>query len=259
MRRNAFTLIELLVVIAILAVLISILLPALGRARRAAVQSACLSNIKDLQIASMMYSLDNEGDLVEWGLTHGGGADEDIAWIVTLRDYMGEPLVVHSPGDRSPHWPKSEGGQGVPIEGTGVEDVEPRFRRTSYGINNYITRSLPVEVGFDDNRNNVASQFYNDLDKIKQPSTMIQFLFMAETGEFAGADHVHVEDWFLPFAPGDTPKFAAEEVAIGRYGGGEATWASVSNYGFLDGHASSHRFREVFENPESNLFDPRIQ
>lgn len=56
--RRGFTLIELLVVISIIALLISILLPALGRARSAAKQLACLSTIRQLGIAAVQYGDD---------------------------------------------------------------------------------------------------------------------------------------------------------------------------------------------------------
>src|SRR6185436_18051575 len=59
--RIAFTLVELLVVIGIIAVLISVLLPALARARESANSLKCLNNLRQLGLAMVMYTGENRG------------------------------------------------------------------------------------------------------------------------------------------------------------------------------------------------------
>ncbi len=58
--RKGFTLIELLVVIAIIAILAAILFPVFARAREKARQSSCLSNVKQIAMATLMYAEDND-------------------------------------------------------------------------------------------------------------------------------------------------------------------------------------------------------
>jgi prepilin-type N-terminal cleavage/methylation domain-containing protein/prepilin-type processing-associated H-X9-DG protein len=64
MRRRGFTLIELLVVIAIIAILAAILFPVFAKAREKARQTSCLSNIKQLALAALMYTQDYDETLL---------------------------------------------------------------------------------------------------------------------------------------------------------------------------------------------------
>jgi len=66
-RKGAFTLIELLVVIAIIAILAALLLPALSQAKQKAQAAQCLSNLKQIGLAGMMYAGDNNDTFFNLG------------------------------------------------------------------------------------------------------------------------------------------------------------------------------------------------
>jgi prepilin-type N-terminal cleavage/methylation domain-containing protein/prepilin-type processing-associated H-X9-DG protein len=245
-RRRAFTLVELLSVIAIVAAIVALLFPAASALRQRARAAGCLSNLRSLQMASLAYSTDSAGWLIDARLPHGGldqGSDESFVSVLARRGYCDTGLI-RSPLDDSPHWSIESGGAGVPVPNSGG-----RFRLTSYGLNNHLAREFSPWAGID------PSLATDRLSKVGNHANTVQLLLMATTGEFAGADHPHVEGW-----TGGTqaPVIAAAEVAVAAVSQGIATSGSRSNWSFLDGHAETAPFAGIYVNEERNRLDPRV-
>ena len=84
-KPRAFTLIELLVVIAIIALLLSILAPALKAVKQRAQGVVCRSNLKQVALAAILYA-ENWKNYVPRG---AGGSDEDVLWFNAFLPYLG--------------------------------------------------------------------------------------------------------------------------------------------------------------------------
>jgi len=118
-RKTAFTLVELLVVIAIIALLMSILMPALARVRNQAKAVLCLSNLKQMGSAFAMYLDDNDNTFMKnW--TNMGGFKEvphKRYWMEALRQYYGNQGDVRLCPSATKTWWNADGSPGPGVDG----------------------------------------------------------------------------------------------------------------------------------------------
>jgi prepilin-type N-terminal cleavage/methylation domain-containing protein/prepilin-type processing-associated H-X9-DG protein len=104
---HGFTLVELLVVISIIALLLSILMPSLSKAREQAKRVICASNMKQVVLALQMYSLSNDGSLVPYRGTPSDSQswDSKLAYMFSTEENDSLKKYLTCPSDRKPRNP----------------------------------------------------------------------------------------------------------------------------------------------------------
>ncbi|HLV80298.1 MAG TPA: prepilin-type N-terminal cleavage/methylation domain-containing protein, partial [Chthonomonadaceae bacterium] len=129
---RAFTLIELLVVIAIIAVLAAILFPVFAQAREKARQTACLSNLKQVGLAALMYAQDYDETIVPTELGGDISDANELYWGDLLQPYLKNWQLLVCP---------SAAGQPLQFK-TGATNFSQQWSY-HYGIND-VTADTPA-------------------------------------------------------------------------------------------------------------------
>lgn len=184
-RKRGFTLIELLVVVSIIALLVSILMPALGKAREQAKATVCLSNLSGWGKIFYLYASDYNGSFWE-GLrdetTDKYGAQVWRAtWVEALRSYYEHPDMRMCPRTSNTLYVLDD-------DGKMQDNAEPgsftawgvwsgggwayKGDYGSYGLNFFLNNPPP---GSGDFRGHSVDDHWRKLDKISRPATVPGF------------------------------------------------------------------------------------
>ncbi len=163
-REKGFTLIELLVVISIIALLLSILMPALTKVKNQARGVVCKSNLKQLSVALESYTAcnDNKSLSTTFRISDSPPDWSPYSWFQVLAPYFGESKYKNNPqaaleGSMKTIWCPSTKEPIEPYPAVGMGDSKHRWRfhvanaegEGSYGINMWVG-GMDIDVQIDD-------------------------------------------------------------------------------------------------------------
>ena len=223
--RQAFTLIELLVVIAIIAILAAMLLPALAKAKSKALQSACLNNMKQLQLCWQIYP-DENSDVLPLNPKNSTGN----SWIQGDMSSANDATNTHliEVGLLYP-FNKSSGIYRCPADNRPDTRVNPAitFRVRSYSMNCYMS-------GEDVGATHYSFTGYHVNKKMAQvtsPRPALAFVFVEEA-QFS------IDDGHFGFGPDGFPGQGPQNIWLNMPG----QWHKGATFSFADGHASFRKW-----------------
>jgi prepilin-type N-terminal cleavage/methylation domain-containing protein len=167
--RSAFTLVELLVVVVIIAILAALLLPALGRAKMQAQQTACLSNIRQVTMAGLMYLNDTQGGF-PYNDPLVSGYDPTVApmWNFALTNYGAINQVLVCPSTRPQPLTGDYAAGAADLDWVGAGDGFA-FQLGSYGANGWFTEFVtqgPLALAY----GSYPEFFFAKLSSVQKPA-----------------------------------------------------------------------------------------
>lgn len=229
-HRNAFSLVELLVVIGMIAVLIAILFPALSRANEAAKQTKCLSNIKSLGLAFMMYINENKGWFPASALAAPNNLPSD--WI----DWQPSVFSQLALGGVAPYLNVSPTNYSVLICPSDNPAYRVRGGANGYPFSytmNWMTTSFSVAPDVMPN-----GKYYSKITDVPHTSETIMILEEDESTIDDGQSSIWLQsaEWSLVnllAVRHDRPRYYPDNAVTGLTVNGNLR----GNVGFCDGHA----------------------